>query len=142
MYSRWRNMVRRCVDPKNDRYADYGGRGIKVCDAWRASFGAFVADMGEPPGPGYTLERIDNDSDYEPGNVRWALWAEQARNTRANTRITIDGVTRVQAEWLAHFNIPRATFVSRLKRGMSMVEALTKPVDMKLSRGRAASRTP
>jgi hypothetical protein len=71
----------RCRNPNQARFADYGGRGITVCERWR-DFAAFVADVGMPPGPGYSLDRIDNDGNYEPGNVRWATSKEQARNSR------------------------------------------------------------
>jgi hypothetical protein len=74
-------MNGRCTNPNNPRYEYYGGRGIAVCDRWRGSFENFLADVGERP-PGLTLERIDNNKGYEPGNVKWASWAEQALNKR------------------------------------------------------------
>ena len=82
MYNRWSNMRRRCNDPKQRQYHDYGGRGIKVCPEWDASFQAFLDHMGEPPTPDHTMDRIDNDKGYEPGNVRWATYVEQAANKR------------------------------------------------------------
>jgi hypothetical protein len=81
-------MKARCLNPRNHAYADYGGRGITVCDRWLGSDGFlnFLEDMGEP-GPGLSIDRIDNDGSYESGNCRWATPAEQQRNRRA-TRLT------------------------------------------------------
>lgn len=76
-------MKQRCTNPKHDAYADYGGRGITVCERWAKSFSAFVDDVGPRPA-GTTLDRRDNSKGYEPGNVRWATSAEQNRNNRGN----------------------------------------------------------
>ena len=81
-------MLTRCHYPATNGYRNYGARGIAVCDRWRNSFADFLADMGEPPGPDYSLDRIDVNGNYEPGNVRWATSIEQAqnkRNSRAST---------------------------------------------------------
>ena len=84
-YVVWMNMIQRTTNPRNPAWRDYGGRGITVCKRWR-DFAAFLADMGERP-DGLTLDRIDNDRGYEPGNCRWATWSEQRRNQRARRKV-------------------------------------------------------
>ena len=81
MYVLWTAMIQRCTNPNHGRFADYGGRGITVCDQWRHDFAAFYAHVGDRP-EGMSLDRIDNDRGYEPGNVRWASHAEQRANRR------------------------------------------------------------
>ena len=80
LYETWVGMRRRCHSPKNEAFARYGGRGIEVCPEWRDDFLQFLADVGERPTPNHSLDRIDNDKGYEPGNVRWATPQEQADN--------------------------------------------------------------
>lgn len=87
-YQTWSQLIQRCTNPKNPRYACYGGRGITVCDAWN-DFAVFYRDMGPRP-EGLTLDRIDNDAGYSPENCRWATLSEQARNKRATSWNTRD----------------------------------------------------
>lgn len=81
-YESWTCMKNRCFNPKRKSFKDYGGRGIRVCARWLNSFENFLADMGRRPGPGYSIDRKNNDGDYEPGNCRWATSEEQNNNRR------------------------------------------------------------
>lgn len=81
----WRHIKNRCFNPRNRSFADYGGRGITVCSEWRNSFEVFIAHVGRRPSPELTLDRINNDGNYEPGNVRWATRKQQTANTRMTT---------------------------------------------------------
>lgn len=89
LFGLWKRMRQRCRDAGCDDFKDYGGRGIKVCARWD-DFAAFLKDMGPRPTPKHTLDRKDNDGDYEPGNVRWATPLEQARHTRRNALTETD----------------------------------------------------
>lgn len=109
LYSVWMNMKRRCLEPANSHYPDYGGRGIKICESWLSSYYAFEADMGDRPTPFHQLDRINNDGDYEPGNCRWTTATVQARNRRRKINNT-SGFTGVywnkrQQKWHATITV-------------------------------------
>lgn len=126
-YTSWRSMIARCYYPKDTEWDNYGGRGIKVCDKWRNSFTAFYEDMGSKS-KGMTLERINTNGDYEPGNCRWATWREQANNKRTNRLITYEGKTKTVAQWSRETGIANINITDRLKRGWSIHDAFTTPV--------------
>lgn len=131
-YLIWSSMKRRCYNQRNIGYALYGGRGIKVCDRWRNDFLAFLNDMGPRPSLKHSLDRIDNDRDYEPGNCRWATIQEQGRNKRSNHFLTFDGKTLTIAEWAELTNIPQIVLRSRINANRWSVErALTTPYKSK-----------
>lgn len=124
----WRSMRNRCLNPKSRGYENYGGRGIKVCDRWLGSFDNFKNDMGERLS-GMTLERINNDGDYEPSNCRWATRKEQQNNKRNNILMTLNGVTKNVMEWSEELGIGYTTLLLRRTRyGWTDAEILTTPV--------------
>ena len=120
----WRGMRSRCYSPTNHKYPLYGGRGIEVCEAWRADFRAFLADVGRRPSPSHSLDRIDVNGHYQPGNVRWATPLEQTRNRRSTVRLTLGGETLTLAEWCERTGLRESTVRYRLGKGLSVAEAL------------------
>jgi hypothetical protein len=123
-HTSWSGMIQRCHNPDNPSYGRYGARGIVVCDRWRNSFADFLADMGDCP-PGCTIERVNNEGPYSPGNCVWASPTAQNRNKRSTLRLTLNGVTRAASEWAVVLNMRPSTLYSRLYRGWSVQEALT-----------------
>lgn len=122
-YTTWRSIIDRCTQSNHTKWSDYGGRGITVCDRWRR-FENFLEDMGTKP-ESRTIDRIDNDGNYEPGNCRWATRTEQARNTRANRLLTYGGETLTLAEWAERIGVGYATLRSRLdKYGWTIERAI------------------
>lgn len=123
-YGIWDSMLRRCDDAGSARY---GGRGIKVCERWK-TWDNFLADMGEKP-EGMSLDRIDNNGDYEPGNCRWATPAQQARNTCRNVFIEFGGRRMILTDWAKRIDINPSSLSNRLRRGWSIERALTEPAN-------------
>lgn len=131
LYNIWHSMRGRCNTPSVTFYRHYGGRGITVCERWMESFENFVTDVGLPPGKGYDLDRIDNNGNYEPANVRWITHKKNTQNTRTNRPITIeiDGVptTKLASQWADEYGISRPTMCVRLKLGWTGMALLSKP---------------
>jgi hypothetical protein len=91
-YHAWEGIKQRCLNPERAGYEYWGGRGITICQRWAESFEAFYADVGPRPGPGYSIDRIDNEGNYEPGNCRWATASEQQHNRRDRAHLyELDG---------------------------------------------------
>jgi len=127
-YVAWQGMKTRCNNPNSISYPLYGGRGIRVCDHWAQDFLSFLSDMGPKPGPEYSLDRIDNAKNYEPGNCRWATLSEQGRNKRNNHYLTYNGETLTIAEWAERTGIPEKTLRFRVNRSKwSDERAITTP---------------
>jgi hypothetical protein len=122
-YHSWNAMRARCERPTNNRFADYGARGIAVCERWRSSFSNFLADMGVCP-PGMSIERMDNDGNYEPGNCRWATDMEQANNSRHNHILEHAGRSQSCTAWARELGINVKAIYARLRRGDSVERAL------------------
>ena len=117
-------MRQRCENPKHPKYQRYGGRGIRVCDAWQ-SFENFASDMGPQP-PGMTIDRKDNDGDYTPTNCRWVTQQEQARNRSTSVLWDHEGQVMCLSEWARKFGVHIATVQARIRAGASIHDALTR----------------
>lgn len=128
-YRVWSHIIGRCHNPSDAAYADYGGRGIAVCERWRASFESFYEDMGPRPSSMHSIERRNNSGHYSKENCRWATRREQMRNTRRNVLVTFDGRTQCVAAWAEETGIPSDTLRARLRLGWSAERALKEPVD-------------
>ncbi len=130
----WAGMKNRCYNETVRGYQNYGGRGIVVCDRWltgdgvRGGFECFYSDIGPRPSPSHSIDRINNDGNYEPGNCRWATTAEQSINTRTIPRIEWRGWTLSAHEWAAATGIPASQIEKRIGRGWSADRALTQPL--------------
>ena len=123
-YKSWESMRRRCMNSRAHNYYLYGGRGIAVCSRWLNSFENFYEDMGERP-VGKSLDRIDNNGNYEPQNCKWSTPEEQQNNTRHNNNITYNGQTMSLSRWARFTGIERSKLWHRINNGWSVERALT-----------------
>lgn len=123
-YVAWANMVQRCHNQNHPKYNQYGARGIRICDRW-SNFELFLEDMGWRPSSGYSLDRIDNDGNYEPTNCEWSTLKDQLNNRTISRMIEFEGRTQTIAQWAAEKGMRFDTLWSRLKRGWSVERALS-----------------
>lgn len=131
-YATWCRMHTRCSNEKIRDYPNYGGRGIRVCERWSGvdGFIRFLEDMGRRPSALHSIDRIDNDGNYEPGNCRWAKQVMQVMNRRTSSLYTHAGETKTIGAWAKHFGLPQTTLRYRLLiKKMSFLEAVGKPVE-------------
>jgi hypothetical protein len=117
-YTSWQEMKRRCDPDYKDKHL-YADRGITLCERWKISFNHFIADMGPKPSPDATIDRIDNNGNYEPSNCRWATKLEQSQNTRKTRMLTHNGETLCLREWARRLSITHRTLSTRLTKGWS-----------------------
>lgn len=120
LYKVWKGMRERCNNPNNISYKNYGGRGIVVCERWQNSFDNFLEDMGERPATidsKFTIDRIDVNGNYEPGNCEWKTYIEQGKNTRRNVWIEYNGEKKIISEWGKELNLPHTMIKNAIKAG-------------------------
>jgi hypothetical protein len=142
-YKTWNAIKIRCTYPSVAGYENYGGRGIIVCERWLGEHGFenFLADMGERPSKGHSIDRFPNkDGNYEPGNCRWATRKEQQRNRADNTNLTAFGETMTLVEWSERVGIEADTIGRRLERGWDVERALTERVQVEKHRHSTADK--
>lgn len=132
-YNSWQHMKRRCNDPNHAKYKDYGARGITVCDRWQ-SFEMFYADMGDAPSASHTIDRIENNGNYEPSNCRWATKKEQSNNKRNTRLVAYMGEIKSFSEWAEAANMTRDILRTRVdKLGWDFGRAIGTPVKHRAS---------
>ena len=129
VYSAWADMKSRCYDKNHISYERYGGRGITVCDKWKNSFEAFYEDMGDPPADDYSIDRIDNNGNYEPGNCRWATPKQQSRNRRSCVMVEYNGEKMCITDLAEKLGMSAQLLRSRIKRGWDLDSAINTPPD-------------
>ena len=139
LYEVWKGLKQRCFNPKHSSYHNYGGRGITVCKEWVNDFEAFYnwsyangysTENQKDEVKKLTIDRINNDGNYEPSNCRWVDRKTQASNMRTTKLITIDGETKCLSEWFRYYNLSNWTYYTRIKSGLTPQEALTKPIQV------------
>lgn len=115
-YRSWKAMKSRVYNPNHNSYHNYGGRGITICDRWIDSFENFFADMGQKPSLRHSLDRIDNNGNYEPSNCRWADVDTQCNNKSTNRSLSYNGITMNLSQWARKIGITEQAFSKRLRK--------------------------
>lgn len=141
-YRVWQTMRLRCTEPNNPAWADYGGRGITVCERWLNSPQAFVDDMGPKPSPKHEIDRIDNDAGYSPDNCRWATRSENDRNRRSTAWIEFRGERRRLIDLCEEFGVPADTVRFRLRKEWTVEATFTTPVRDRAPNGQGKKHLP
>ena len=136
-YCTWSSMIERCINPRNASFKAYGGRGIRVCMEWQRSFAAFYQHIGPKPTAKHSIDRIDTNGNYEPGNVRWATREDQDATKRGNRYVEAFGLRKTIAGWSRIVGLSPVTISERLRRGMSCEDA----VSIAPTRGSVVART-
>lgn len=126
-YRTWGGIKQRCLNKNTAMYSYYGGRGITMHESWKYDYEQFVADVGRCPPDKRTLDRIDNNGNYEPGNVRWSTHIDQANNTRHNVWLTAFGKTMTLVQWARYANLPYHTLRNRHNGGWTDEQAIASP---------------
>lgn len=132
----WMGVKNRCLNRNDPTFKDYGGRGIKICQRWLSDFQNFFDDMGVRPSPSHSIERKNNNGDYEPDNCVWATRIEQGKNKRNNVILEFNGEAKTVTDWASEMGIKRSTLNNRIfQYGWSVSDALTTIVAKKINRG-------
>lgn len=126
-YHCWIAMKNRCFTESSQSYEDYGARGITVCERWKSSFENFLNDMGRKPSSEHSIERDDNDGNYEPTNCHWVVPLEQCQNRRSNKHLVIGGRKLTLAQAAREKNISYRTVLSRIRQGWDVTTAIATP---------------
>jgi len=129
LHNAWKAIKQRCLNPNTKHFNHYGGRGIIICDRWITSFDNFCSDVGERPSAKHSIDRIDNNGNYEPNNIKWSTQSEQNFNKTTTHRIEYNGLSMAISEWADYLGIRRNTLICRIDvYNWSITRAFTEPV--------------
>lgn len=132
-YSAWKNIIQRCNNPKDQAYSNYGARGIKICERWNDSFINFYTDLGPRPTVEHSVDRIDNNGNYEIGNCKWSTTEEQCNNKRNNHIVTYKGKDYTIANLAKEHGLNDSIVRDRLRLGWTVEDAVEKPFNYRSS---------